>query len=66
MTTRDANGKLLTKSVKRESNGWGSTVWFGGGLGCCATNIRRYIYSTRRHAYTADISHDIGKNGRVR
>ena len=65
MTTRDQNGKLLTKSVKRESNGWGANVWFGGGLGGIATNIRRYIYSTRQQASAADISDEIGKRGRI-
>lgn len=61
----DQDGNSLTKSVRRERNGWGANVWFGGGLGGCATNIRRYIYATRKAASSADISDEIGKSGRI-
>jgi len=63
-TTKDQNGNDLTRSVKKEENGWGSNVWFGGinGLG---TNVRRYYYSTKKAALKSDISDEIGKDGRI-
>ena len=64
MKVTDNNGKTLSKNVKKEEQGWGVTVWFGGlnGLG---TNVRRYYYETRSQAQNGDISDDIGKRGRV-
>jgi hypothetical protein len=64
MTIRDQNGSIVTASITREEDGtWGATVWFGSRP---ATEIRRYYYATREYARHADISDDIGKNGRVR
>jgi len=63
-SVRDTNGKLIHRSVKRERNGWGVNVWFGGATGP-ATEIRRYVYRTREQARNADISHDIGSHGRI-
>lgn len=39
-------------------------VWFGG-LNGVKTNHRQYCYSTRKAAQAADISDNIGTNGRV-
>lgn len=64
--TRDANGNVVTKSVKAEtisgSKVWGVTVWFGS---VYVTTVRRYYYETRRQAQDGDISDDIGRRGRV-
>ena len=64
MTVRDSNGKKLTKSVKKEEQGWGATVWFGGANGL-GTNVRRYYYETKTQAQNGDISDEIGKRGRL-
>jgi len=64
MTTRDQNGNIVTKSVRKEKNGWSATVWFGGAMGP-ATNVRRYLYSTKRQAYNSDVSDTIGVNGKI-
>ena len=64
--TRDQNGNIVTKSVRKEEKGWGANVWFGGAPGCgCATNLTRYFYDTKSAAMEGDISNDIGACGRV-
>ena len=62
--TRDANGEIVTKSVRREPLGlWGATVWFGSHY---VTNVARYYYRTRTQARHADISDAPGdRSGRV-
>jgi hypothetical protein len=64
MNVRDSNGNVLRTNVRRESEGWGATVWFGGlnGLG---TNVRRYIYRTRAEARAACLSDVPGHSGRI-
>jgi len=53
----DQHGRRVTRSVKRESEGWGVTCWWGGGYpGSIATNIERRVYRTRDQARVADIS----------
>jgi len=61
---RDPNGNPLHSNVRREGDGWGVTVWFGGfnGLG---TNVRRYVYRTRAQARDGDISDSVGDRGRI-
>lgn len=63
-TTRDSNGNILTKSVRKTAEGWQATVWFGGAYGF-ATDERTYTYRTREQARRADISDDIGQRGRI-
>ena len=62
--TRNSNGAILVRDVRRENDGWGVNVWFGGvnGLG---TNERRYVYETRQAARSGDISDEIGRHGRI-
>jgi hypothetical protein len=63
MTAKDQNGQIVTASIRKEENGnWSARVWFGTRP---ATEIRRYEYDSRTHAHRADISDEIGKNGRV-
>ena len=61
---RDSNGNRLTRDIRREGAGWGVNVWFGGwnGLG---TNLRRYVYRTKRQAQNGDISDGVGSSGRI-
>ena len=61
--TTDGNGKRVFKDLRREGDVWGVNVWFGRG---CVTNVRRYYYATRAAAQNADISDEIGKNGRIK
>ena len=60
----DTNTKhRVCKDVRREGPGrWSVNVWWGSGY---VTDVRRYYYRTREHARHADISHNIGKNGRI-
>ena len=61
--TTDSNGNRVFKNLRREGNVWGVNVWFGSG---CVTNVRRYYYATREAAQKADISDEIGTDGRVK
>jgi hypothetical protein len=59
MATIDQNGRKITKSVKRESDGtWSALVWSGLGTQANpARDVRRvYGYKTRAEARQADIS----------
>lgn len=57
MKVIDNNGKLVSKSVRREADGlWSANVWFGGGNGFATNLHRRYGYKTRNAARNADIS----------
>ncbi len=60
--TTDTNGNRINLDIRREQDGWGRNVWWGSG---CVTNVRRYVYATRRQARRGDISDDIGRNGRI-
>jgi len=64
--TTDSNGRRVFRDIRREEgeegNVWGVNVWFGCGW---VTNVRRYYYATRAAARKADISDEVGKNGRI-
>jgi hypothetical protein len=64
--TTDSNGRRVFRDIRREEGEegdvWGVNVWFGCG---CVTNVRRYYYATRAAARKADISDEVGKNGRI-
>jgi len=60
----DSNGNRITRSIAREGDGWGVTVWFGG-LNGLATDVRRYVYATREQARRASISDAVGRDGRI-
>ena len=62
---KDSNGKSISKSIRRESDGaWGANVWFASNG--WASTVRRYSYSSRDAARASDISDEVGKRGRVR
>ena len=62
----DQNGNRLRRDVRKEGDGWGVTVWFGGAYrGSIATNVARYIYRTREQARDGDIAHSVGRHGRI-
>ncbi len=67
MMSRDQNGNMVTRSVRREDDGWTVTVWFGGHPAphSVATNVRRYVYRTREQARDGDIGDPIGVRGRI-
>lgn len=60
---RDQNGKIVTKSVRKESDGlWSATVWSGSSV---ALDVhRRYGYLSRRIASQADISETVEQTNR--
>ena len=61
--TRNIHRVVTTFSASgKRTEIWAANVWFGNGV---VTSIRTYYYRTRRNARNADISDDIGKNGRV-
>ena len=64
MTVRDRNERPLAKFLQREGDGWGVNVWSGAFNGI-AGESRRYIYKTYAEARNGDISHEIGKHGRI-
>ena len=62
-TTRDQNGKRITKSVHQDVDGmWWVKVWSGNKN---VTNVREYGYRTRKQARNGDISDGIGTTGRI-
>lgn len=64
MSTRDQNGNIVRKAVRREADGtWSANVWLGSGV--CVTNLqRRYGYVTRAAARDANISESVNKTNR--
>jgi hypothetical protein len=67
--TRDQNGNLITRNVRKAKTpagkpAWAVNVWWGGAYGP-ATNLRVYFYRQREDARRGDISDDIGKHGRI-
>jgi len=63
---RDQNLNPVHRDVRRESDGWGVTVYFGSSSqGGVVTNIRRHVYATRAQARDGDIGDDIGRRGRI-
>lgn len=63
MINRDSNFKPVYQDVRLEALGrWGANVWLGHGM---VTDVRRYYYTSRKNARQADISDEIGQNGRV-
>jgi len=55
--------QYIAKDIRREDRGWGVTVVFGA-RDNHPTDARRYYYRTRQTARLADISDDIGTDGR--